>query len=275
MAQLVVKPIEFFRAGPQARIDYGTETELRNLGESLRTRQLCPVHAMHDGTMIAGFRRLKAAQLVGLPSLLAMVFDKPLTDSERSCINLTENLHRRELSCFEKWQSLEEIRRLNPVWTAKELGEFVKLEPSAVTKWLSPSKCSDGWKQALQQGKVGITDCYAVYQLPQNEQERYLEMKLAGASRDTLTRTVKRQTNPAARDSNGRSANVAIPLPSGSKVTFSGRKFSMQDLLDAIAECQVVVRDGVKRRLDTKLFLESLRIETTVTPKVEASNVDG
>jgi len=74
MPQLATKPLSWFKANPQVRKAFD-DAELRALGESLRVRQLQPVLAKPDGTLIAGERRYRAAKLVGLESLQVIITD--------------------------------------------------------------------------------------------------------------------------------------------------------------------------------------------------------
>ena len=52
MPKLESKPLNWFKTAPQARRHFD-EAELRLLGESLKVRQLQPVLARSDGTLIA------------------------------------------------------------------------------------------------------------------------------------------------------------------------------------------------------------------------------
>ena len=85
------------------------EAELRLLGESLKVKQLQPVLARSDGTLIAGERRVRAASLVGLPELMVIISDEPLTDTQIKVFQLTENLHRADLRDSEKFRACEEL----------------------------------------------------------------------------------------------------------------------------------------------------------------------
>src|SRR5437660_10582253 len=57
--QVVIKPLAWFKINPQVRTSFD-EQDLRRLGESLKTKQLQPVLAQPDGTLIAGDRRYRA-----------------------------------------------------------------------------------------------------------------------------------------------------------------------------------------------------------------------
>lgn len=258
MPETTRKPLSWFKVSPQVRMDLGSEVDLKNLGESLRTRQLSPVGAMADGELIYGFRRLKAAWLVGLPDLAVTIYNEQLGKAEMKVIQLTENIHRLDMDPYEKWHAYELLRTLNPLWTAKDLADHLKLDPSAVTKWLAPSKCIAAWREALKARRVGITDCYQASQLPGEEQQSLLNMKLAGASRDALSRVV-RQSKPSSNGDTVRSARVAIPLPNGARVVITGRGLTLADVVEALGECLDAARKGLRDRLDAKTWQNVMR----------------
>jgi ParB family chromosome partitioning protein len=121
MPQLFTKPLSWFKVNPQVRKTFD-ETDLRHLGESLKVKQLQPVLAQPDGTLIAGERRYRAAMLVGLATLEAKIADEQLTDSQIKLWQLQENMLRDDLKPLEQIDGVEELARLNPdvpaCWTA-------------------------------------------------------------------------------------------------------------------------------------------------------------
>jgi ParB-like chromosome segregation protein Spo0J len=90
MPQLVSKPLDWFQTNPQVRRAFD-EADLLRLGESLKVKQLQPVLCQPDGTLIAGERRLRAARLVGLARLEALIAEEMLSESEIRIWQLTEN----------------------------------------------------------------------------------------------------------------------------------------------------------------------------------------
>src|SRR5436190_548241 len=112
MPQLMKKGVGWFKVNPQARKDF-REEELRLLGESLRNRQLQPVGARADGTLLWGERRLRAAKLVGLETLDVIVTEEVLSETQIRLIQLTENIHRAELSGYEKFMACSELMCMN------------------------------------------------------------------------------------------------------------------------------------------------------------------
>ncbi len=259
-------PPQSLRFPKQFRLDLGNETDLRHLGEDMRQNgQLSAIGVLPDLTVIFGFRRAQAALLVLLEMVDVKIYDQPLGKLELQRLNFSENIHRLNLSNFEKWKACEEMRRECPSWTAKDLAEYLNLDPSAVTKLLSPSKCIPAWQEALKAGTVGISDCYHASQASPEEQLELLKLKLSGVSRDTLSRAVKR-SKPAPRQAAVRSSRISIPLPSGSRVVISGKAVSLSEVVDTLAECLEAARKGVRDRLDAKTWQNVMRDKSAPRP---------
>lgn len=251
-------PLSFFKVAPQTRQNLGSEADLRNLGKSLRERQLQPVGAMADGTMIYGHRRLKAAELEGLPDLEAKIYPAGLAPGEVKLIQVIENLQRADLSAFEKWQACEQLRILHPEWQAKDLAEHLKLEASTVTKMLSPSKCIPAWMELLEQGRATISDCYAASKASEEQQQELLAMKLGGASRDGLERAV-RNSKPKGTGKGVACNRVTIQLPSGRQVVVRGRGMSLTAVVEVLSECVDAAKKAIRDRLDARTWQNVMR----------------
>lgn len=258
MPEITRKPLTWFKVKPQARQNLGSDVDLKNLGKSLRERQLSPVGALPDGTLLYGHRRLKAAELEGLPDLEVKIYEAGLSPGELKAIQITENFQRADLSAFEKWQACEQLRILHPEWQAKDLAESIKLEASTVTKLLSPSKCIPAWREALQAGRVGISDCYAASRVPEEQQRELLALKLGGASRDGLERAVRR-AKPQAKDQGRRLDRIAILLPSGNEIVVRGRGLSLAAVAETLGDCLDAAKKGLKDRLDARTWQQVMR----------------
>lgn len=251
MATLTQKPLKWFKVAPQARKHFD-EAELRQLGESLKVRQLQPVVARPDGLLIAGERRLRAASLVGLPELQVVISEEPLSESELRIFQLAENIHRADLRDSEKFRACEELLRLNPDWSNKDLASHLKLGESTVTKYLSPSRCIPEVQEALEAGQIGITACYEISRAPEAQQAELLRLKLAGTSRDALADRVRKQKNQSVPQV--RVKRIAVPLPSGVSVAVSGQELALDDLIEALGEAQKEAKRARDQGLDAKTF---------------------
>ena len=225
------------------------EPELRRLGESLKARQNDPVQALPDGTLIDGERRWRAAKLVGLTELWAVITDTPLSEAEVAKIRLTSFFHREDLTQFEKWQACAELMCLHPTWQMKDLAEHLHLDPSSVTRLLSPSKCTEAWQEALKAGKVGISDCYAASKLSHDKQAGLLALKLSGASRDQLEEAGRKTRRVTATV---KLARVTGPLSTGVKITVAGPEMDLEQVIEALESALVAARKANKESLDVK-----------------------
>ncbi len=269
MATLTNKPLNWFKVAPQARRHFD-EAVLRQLGESLKLKQLQPVLARPDGTLIAGERRLRAATLAGIPELMVVVSDEPMSESQLRVFQLTENLHRADLRDAEKWHACEELLRLNPGWSNKELAAHLKLGESTVTKYLAPSRCIAEVRKALEHGQIGISACYEIGRMPEAEQAELLRLKLAGTSRDGLAERVRKCKRGSS--SQPRIKRIACPLPSGTTMVVSGESLSLDDIIEALAEAQREARKAREQKLDAKTFSAVMRDKATAGGKATEAN---
>ncbi len=257
MASLHSKPISWFKPDPKQPRRGFDESELRLLGESLRKKQLQPVLAKPDGTIIAGERRFRAATLAGLKDLMVIVTDEPLTEAEIRAVQLTENIHRADLTGYEKWSACAELMCMNPNWQQKDLADRLHLDPSMVTRLLSPSKCIPAAQEALRDGKIGISDAYALSKLPQQDQTGLLALKLSGGSRDALEQAGRKKRAGSA--SAVRAAKIKVPLVGGHVVTVSGDEITLEEAIDAAGEAVKQMKAAVAKGLNAKTAMNVWR----------------
>jgi ParB family transcriptional regulator, chromosome partitioning protein len=139
----------------------------------------------------------------------------------------------------------------------KDLAEFLHIDPSMVTRWMSPSKCIPAVQEALKEGKIGISDCYPISKLPESEQAPLLALKLSGASRDAIEQAGRRKrTNgtPAVK-----LARIKAVLPSGVVIVASGEGLTLDDLIESLGEAQREAKKAREQGLDAKTFSAVLR----------------
>ena len=256
MVQVVKKSLSWFKTRPQARKRF-EEKELRQLGESLKVRQLQPLVCLPDGTIIAGERRYRAALLVGMTELEVKIIDDPVTEAECKRLQFTENMQRQDLTGHEQWQGCVELLRLNPGWTQKDLAEQLHIDPSMVIRLLSPSKCIESVQAALAEDRIGISDCYAISRLGQIEQAAALAMKLNGASRDQLASHARRQKSgdkPSVRAS-----RVKCELGGNLSVIVAGDNLGMDEVIEALGRARKAACQGRDQNLDVKTWAAVMR----------------
>jgi len=260
MATMTQNALGWFKADagqPRKEFDEG---ELRQLGESLKVLgQLQPVGAKPDGTLLWGERRFRAAQMAGLKELQVIITDRQLSDTDIRLIQLTENIHRADLTAHEKWLACTEILCGNPGWTQRDLASHLNLSESMVVRLLSPSRTSPEWQSALKEGTVGISDCYAASKLPKEEQPALLAMKLSGASRDAIEQAGRKSRN--GKVALVKVSRVKCPLPSGATIVVSGEAISLDDMIEAMQELLKKAKRASEQGWDCKTFERACKDE--------------
>ncbi|MDA4128433.1 MAG: ParB/RepB/Spo0J family partition protein [Thaumarchaeota archaeon] len=90
--------------------------DVGDLADSIRVKGILepvivrPVGARYE--VVVGSRRLEAAKVAGLKKIPVIV--RPMTDEEAIIISLIENIQRRDIEPEEEYDSLVNLRRLNP-----------------------------------------------------------------------------------------------------------------------------------------------------------------
>jgi ParB/RepB/Spo0J family partition protein len=232
MATMQMKPVGFFKADPKNPRTSADEKDLDHLGDDMLARGvLVPLLAKPDGTIIDGWRRWLAAGRKGIKELPVIITDKP--EHEIKGIQLATVFHRADLTGHEKWLACAELMGMNPGWQLKDLAEFLHLGAPAITKLLSPGKCSVAWQQALAAGRVGISDCYAASSLPEADQAALLALKMSGASRDEIVHAGRKSRSVSAPAVKLSRVKIAMPQAT---VVISGKELSMAEVVDLLAE---------------------------------------
>jgi ParB/RepB/Spo0J family partition protein len=251
MATMQMKPVGFFKADPKNPRTSADERDLDHLGDDMVARGvLVPLLAKPDGTIIDGWRRWLAAGRKGIKELPVIITDKP--EHEIKGIQLATVFHRADLTGHEKWLACAELMCMNPGWQLKDLAEFLHLGASAITKLLSPSKCSVAWQQALAAGRVGISDCYAASSLPEADQAALLALKLSGASRDDIVHAGRKSRSGGTPSV--KVTRVKCQLPSGVCIVASGQGLSLDDLIESLGEAQREAKKAREQGLDARTF---------------------
>ena len=253
MPQLVTKPLSFFKLDPAQPRQEFDEGELRLLGESMQSiGQIQPTLARPDGRLLAGARRYRAACLVGMDSLLTILTERMLSDTEIRVIQLTENLHRADLSGFEKWRACVELLDMNAGWTQRDVSKAIKVSEAQVTKYLSPSRCIAPFQQALKDGKVTLSHCYTASRLSEPEQQGLLNLILAGATSEQVARAGRKSRVRTDTAATVKRARVRCPLPTGATVVVSGAPLDLSGFIDTLSVALELARRAHKEALDVK-----------------------
>jgi len=269
---LLKKPLSFFKPDPKQPRRHFSEEELRSLAASLKEHgQLQPVIARPDGTLVIGERRLRAAALAGLAELSVIIDEQPLTDTSLRLDQIAENLHRADLSDGEKAAAFQELLRLNPDWTNKQLASRIGLSEATVSKYLSPARCVPTVQEALAAGRIGIAACYEISRAAAEQQPELLAQALAGTSRDDLAAKV-RKPRKSSSSPQARVRRLVCPLPSGVSVTLAGADISLDDGITALGEAVREMKRARELGYTAKTFTAAMRDKSRKDTPAEGSD---
>lgn len=135
-----------FRSYPIASITVGADrqrkelTGIPELAESIRSIGLIhPVVVTPDGVLVAGERRLRAHQELGLTHI-PVQFTTELPREELEAIELEENVKRKALNWKEEVQAVARLHELkmanDPEWTQNATAKLLSISPSTITNYL-------------------------------------------------------------------------------------------------------------------------------------------
>jgi ParB/RepB/Spo0J family partition protein len=256
---LTSKPLDFFKPDPGNPRKSCDPEQLRELHDSLCKKQLVPLIAKLDGSIIDGWRRWSAAMLDGKPERLDVIItDELLTPAQIKEIQLVTALHRADLKPYEQFLGCRDWLALNPQATAKDLASRIDRDSSTLVRILSLSKCIQPVQQAAADGKLGPSEWYAISKVPEAEQQAMLSAKLAGASRDQLEQHGRKLRNG---DAHGIKVNrLKIPLgPQGRSVTIAGSNLSLDDAIEILQDTLKFARKAQGENLDGKTWVQVMK----------------
>jgi ParB family chromosome partitioning protein len=246
---------------PQVRKEYDPK-EQEELNASVKALGvLMALLVMPSRVLLAGHRRLIAALAAGLETIPVIITDRVLSDSEIRVIQLTENMHRADLKPIEQVEGVEEIARLNPEKTNKELAKLLGFEASMITRLRSVSKVTPSVREAFAAGRIGLSTVYAISKCESAaDQEQMLAQALSGASRDAIEQAGRRsRKEKSAKDEAGKTAKVHCLLPSGVQITVSGKGLSLGSAIDALTDAIKEMRAAKANGYTAKTFAASMK----------------
>jgi ParB/RepB/Spo0J family partition protein len=251
--EILIKSVAWFVILDQIR-KQATDAEDTQLVESVRQHGILqPLGARFDGKLVWGHRRLKAAIAAGLREVPTVVLHKDMTEGEYVTLQMLENVQRADLSPYDLWQGCVRLLETNPGWQLKDCAKALAMEPSNVTRMLSPSKAIPAAVEALRLGQIGLGTVYAITRggSPE-EQERLLKLALAGCGRDALEKETKKSRVVAAPAV--RLSRVAISVAGGARVVVSGAELDLESLIANLQSALDGARRAAKENLDIRTF---------------------
>lgn len=153
---------------PRQRFDYD---ELEGLAQSIRQNGILqPITVRQTETgfeLISGERRLRAARLVGLTKIPAIVAE--LDNKNSAVFSLIENLQRQDLDCFEEAEAIDRLVT-DYGMSREELSRKLGKAPSTLSNKLRLLRLPEDMRYRLTRGGLSERHARALLQLDNDEQ---------------------------------------------------------------------------------------------------------
>lgn len=144
-----------------------SEKGIRELADSIRQKGLLQplLVKRRNGKyeLIAGERRLRAAQMIGLPDVPAIVMDQ-MTDSESFQIALIENIQREDLMPLEEAEAYARLMESGPM-TQEELASRLGKDRSTIANYVRLLSLPQEVKDLLNAGRISAGHARAILAL--------------------------------------------------------------------------------------------------------------
>lgn len=166
-------PIEMVRPNTyQPRKKFNQES-LDELTESIKTYGILqPISVRSNGSkfyeLIAGERRLRAAQLAGLEEVPVIVIDA--TDSDSAALAMIENLQREDLNYIEEAEGYENLIK-DHSYTQEQLAEIIGKKQSTIANKLRILRLPDNVKEKLLEYNLTERHARALLKLPDEKSQ--------------------------------------------------------------------------------------------------------
>ena len=186
---------------------------LRELARSLEANGFVqPIAVRQVGDrfqIIAGERRWRAAQLLGLRKIPAVV--RPLDDDQLMQAALIENLQRENLNPMEEARAYSRLANEFGL-TQEEVARRTGKERSTVTNFLRLLKLSDPVQQLVKGGKLSMGHARALLALddPQAQQTLAAQASERGWSVRRIERQISRQRKSTGKTEEGKSPDPNV-----------------------------------------------------------------
>jgi ParB family chromosome partitioning protein len=227
-----------------------SEAAITDLASSLqRDGQLQPIVVRWDAALekwiiIAGERRYRAARQAGLPSILCLIDESTLDESDILIKSLVENCLRSDLKPIEQATAFRALMNVKG-WTGKQLAERLHIAPSAVTQALSLLDLPADLQEKVASGALTPSVAYEVTKLDDPEQQREVAQRVVERkmSRGEARLAVKEKRSPAkhSRGHSQVSKQRRFKTSAAAVTVLASRKLTdeqwIQVLTEALAQC--------------------------------------
>jgi ParB family chromosome partitioning protein len=239
------------------------EEELRGLGQTLAQGQIDPIHVRTIDSrfqIIHGERRWRAAKLMGLQTIAAIVIDSPPDEFTILEAQLISNIQREALNPIDQAYAIDRLIKCTGT-TAASVAARLGKSPAQVSKLLSLLLLPQGVQSQIATGKLAAATGYEIAkvadpairdEMTSKALKGELTRDAAAAQNKSLTKTAK------SRKVVQRQQRAVFRWDAGPSVTVCGRELNLSLLVNRIGDLLAALTRAQADGMDITQVAKSL-----------------
>jgi ParB family chromosome partitioning protein len=219
-----------------------------------------PIRVRQDGArfiVVDGERRLRAARLIKMKEIAAIVEEKPLSVGETVQRQLVSAVQRLDLSPLEKARGIQRLQEVTG-WPASEAAGKLGLSNGTVSRLLALLDLPEEIRAGVEQGKIPASAAYELSRIDDREKQASLARQVAEGSltRDGVSNAVKSERNEKSAPTSTEVKRVTVPLGEGRSVTVTGAG-TLDAFIDVLQELVALALKERAQGTELKQFARS------------------
>ena len=191
---ITVRFSEACRGGPQSALSMDSNAD-QSGSDGQGAPRCAPTQPMYE--LVSGERRLRAAKLLGWPTIDARVIET-VSEAEAAAKGLVENLQREDLNPIEEAEGLSGLNKLDPgYWTQTKIAEVTGKSETIISRTMRLLDLSDKLKDEIRRRNLTVEHGGELLRLPNQElQEKAADQVIKGGfnvkqTRDFVSKLLK------------------------------------------------------------------------------------
>lgn len=168
-------------------------------------------------------------------------------------LQIATDFHKLEHSAWDRYLFLE---KLAASYSNAELAEKLHIDPSVVSRYLSIGRAIPAAQEALKDGRINLSAINLIAQQNSMDQARFLEMALAGVTKEEITKAIREKKNG---QETVKLAKVKIALPGKESLVLSGRERGMAGVCETLAEVLKMARKAESSGYDIATWVSMMK----------------
>lgn len=190
--------------------------------------------------LVDGLHRFTGAQEAGLTEIPVNIVD--LKDTEVMEAQIITNVHKVETKPVEYSKQIQRIMAANPTMTINEMASRLCKTPGWLSERLGLLKLEDNVAQLVDDGKINLSNAYALAKLPPDEQVNFLDRAQTMIPQEFVPTAQARVKEIREARRKGQDADKAefIPVPHLQKLALLKQELSSPSIIPSLVKDQKV-----------------------------------